>query len=266
MDRSLFGNFAFLDRNLDWLFWEPVHVDQWSAWVGLVPVGHWIVRNARPGLIVELGTFSGVSFGAFCNAVRRDKLDCRCVAVDTWAGDAHAGHYPDWIFDDVKKMVEENFAGFATMLRKTFDEALDDIADGSVDLLHIDGLHTYEAVRHDFESWLPKLSRRATVLFHDVAVMEADFGVHRYWNELRQQYAGFAFTHSAGLGVLQVGPDAPAPIKGLCQETDPALQRLIRRRFEFLATRYDLHRACIGMKTDLDALRKAGSQDQPTAS
>ena len=36
---------------------------------------------------------------------------------------------------------------FSSLLRMDFADARDHIEDGSVDLLHIDGLHTYEAVR-----------------------------------------------------------------------------------------------------------------------
>ena len=88
------------------------------------------------------------------------------------------------------------------LIRKTFDEAVLGFKDDSIDILHIDGLHTYEAVKHDFETWLPKVNQNGIVLFHDIKVGEDDFGVYKLWEELKKKYATIEFFQSFGLGVL----------------------------------------------------------------
>ena len=70
------------------------------------------------------------------------------------------------------------------------------------DIIHIDGLHTYEAVSHDFSIWLPKLCENGIMLFHDIASVKK-YGSNRFWEELKQQYPyHFEFEHSWGLGIL----------------------------------------------------------------
>ena len=190
--------------------WVPDHLDG-SAWLAHVPFAFWVIKAARPQVIVELGTHTGVSYFAFCQAVSRFGLPTRAYAVDTWQGDEHAGHYGEEIFQRVSRVNQERYQGFSSLLRSTFDEAVATFADGEIDLLHIDGLHTYEAVAHDFEAWLPKLSRRGIVLFHDTNVRERGFGVWRLWSEASAERRSFEFHHGFGLGVLAVGTEAQLP-------------------------------------------------------
>jgi hypothetical protein len=166
-------------RSLDPLFWPAERLGAPSAWWQHVPFAHWIVPATAPRILVELGTHAGVSYAAFCQAVMRERLEIRCHAVDTWRGDPQTGEYGEEVYDEFRRFHDERYGIFSTLLRCTFDEALDHIADGSVDLLHIDGLHTYEAVRHDFEMWTPKLSSCAVVLLHDTNERRGDFGVWR---------------------------------------------------------------------------------------
>ena len=65
-----------------------------------------------------------------------------------------------------------------------FDEALGHFTDGSLDLVHIDGYHTYEAVSGDFEKWYPKVKPGGIVIFHDIAARLLDFGAWRFWSEV----------------------------------------------------------------------------------
>jgi uncharacterized protein (DUF3084 family) len=181
-----------------------------SAWLGHLPFAAWIVREVSPQTFVELGTHYGHSFFSFCQSVVEAGLSTKCYAVDTWQGDEHAGQYGDEIFEKVNNYHLEKYAGFARLLRTTFDDAVTYFADESIDLLHIDGLHTYEAVRHDFETWLPKLAPNAVVMFHDTNVRERNFGVWKLWAELQVIYPNnLEFVHSHGLGVLQLNSVPP---------------------------------------------------------
>ncbi len=176
-----------------------------SAWLGHLPFAAWVIQEASPKIFVELGTHWGHSYFSFCQSVVEAGISVKCYAVDTWHGDEHAGQYNDEVFDKVNAHHQEHYAGFSRLLRMTFDEAVIYFANESIELLHIDGLHTYEAVRHDFETWLPKLAPGAVIMFHDINVREREFGVWKLWEELQMSYPNnLEFVHSHGLGVLQL--------------------------------------------------------------
>ena len=186
-----------------------------SAWIEHAPFAFWIVEALRPLRLVELGTYAGFSYLAFCQAVRRAALDTACFAIDTWEGDDHSGRYGPNVLRGLRRRHDRKYGLFSRLIRSTFDDANPDFADYSIDLLHIDGLHTYEAVKHDFETWLPKLSDQAVVLFHDTNVRNADFGVFRLWEELQTRFPSFEFRHGFGLGVLGIGRALPKPLTDL---------------------------------------------------
>lgn len=179
-----------------------------SAWIEHVPFSSVLVELLKPSLIVELGVHMGTSYFSFCNAVKNLGLNAKCFGVDTWIGDVHAGYYDSKVYKQVIEM-NEQFKMFSVLKRTKFDDAVDDFKSSSIDLLHIDGLHTYEAVRNDFYMWLPKMSRKGVVVFHDISVVEDGFGVYKLWFELLERFQGFKFEHGNGLGVLFVGEDVP---------------------------------------------------------
>ena len=113
------------------------------------------------------------------------QLPTSCTAIDSWAGDPQAGFYGEGVYRDLCLYHDWRYGSFSSLLRTRFDEAVVQFGDRSIDLLHIDGHHTYDAVRHDFETWRDKLSERGIVLFHDVNERRPGFGAWQVWDELR---------------------------------------------------------------------------------
>lgn len=221
------------------LFWQAQLLDSPSAWFGHIPFAHWLVRNLKPRVVVELGTHAGVSYSAFCAAVHREEIGARCFAVDTWKGDSHAGHYPEEVYKKLNEFNANHYGSFSTLLRRTFDDAVELFEDKSIDLLHIDGFHSYEAVSHDYNTWKKKLSDRAVVLFHDTNEYQEGFGVHRFWAEIRRDHPNFEFLHSHGLGVLCFGTSVPRALIELSEFNQEQTNRL-RLRFQLLGERWSV--------------------------
>ena len=208
---------------------SPLRLTTVSAWVEHIPFALNLVDLVRPRRLVELGTHAGDSYCAFCQGVTAFRLDTLCYAVDTWRGDPQAGTYGDEVLTDLRRHHDPLYGAFSRLVQSTFDDAQVHFADGSIDLLHIDGLHTFDAAQHDFETWRSKLAPGAVVLFHDTNVREGDFGVWKLWRELASSHRwSFEFPHGHGLGVLapEEPPDVLRPLFQASQEEQVAIREV----------------------------------------
>ncbi|HEY7974897.1 MAG TPA: class I SAM-dependent methyltransferase, partial [Ktedonobacterales bacterium] len=157
---------------------------------------------------------------------------------------------------DLHAYTTARYADFSTLKQSLFDDAVADFANGSIDLLHIDGLHTYEAVKHDLETWLPKLSARGVIMLHDIAEHSPTFGVWRLWDELKQTYPRhLEFEHGHGLGVVAVGESAPAGLQAVF-DLPPAQWATLRDVMRDLGMRFDEH-----VEAEADRLESARVRD-----
>ena len=240
-----------------------------------VPFAFWLVDVLRPRRIIELGTYTGVFYSALCQSVKSLRLATSCFAIDTRKGE-YSEFYSDDDYRDFIAFHDQRYGTFSRLVRSSFDEALPHFEDGSIDLLNIDGVHTFEAVQHDYRSWLPKLSPNAIVLFHNTNVREREFGVFRLWNEIAAERPHFSFLHEHGLGVLGQGRDysgalgilfdanANSRLVSSIREIFGALGRSVRA----LSEKPALDQSLSEQITEIGALRQvlAGREDELAAS
>ena len=174
-----------------------------SSWWEHVPIAHWIVEKLKPDTIVELGSHYGVSFFSFCEAAEHYSPNSYIYAIDTWEGDDQAGYYKNSVYEQVSSHWEQYHSQRSALIRSRFEEAVDHFKDKSIDIIHIDGLHTYDAVKNDFETWKAKLKNDGTIIFHDWNVRKEGFGVWKLWEEIKEsgEFRCMQTPNGYGLGI-----------------------------------------------------------------
>jgi MMP 1-O-methyltransferase len=117
------------------------------------------------GAIVEIGSWKGRSTTWLASGALL--AGRRVYAIDPHH---RSREYPDAETEDefLANLARNGLAAAVEPLVMTSEAAAARVAD-PIELLFIDGDHSYEAVRRDAELWLPRLIDGGTVMFHDVA-------------------------------------------------------------------------------------------------
>jgi predicted O-methyltransferase YrrM len=145
------------------------------------------VARLSPSTVVEIGTASG---GTLFMLTRVASADATIVSIDL-PGGAFGGGYPVW-----RAPIYRSFAKpgqrVHLLRRDSHDpatlEALREVLGGrTVDFLLIDGDHTYEGVKKDFEMYRTLVRPGGMIGFHDIVPHSAESGceVNRFWYEIR---------------------------------------------------------------------------------
>lgn len=183
-----------------------------------------LVRAKRPETVLEIGTYRGGSLWAWCRVASPDAL---IVSVDL-PGGAFGGGYDEAEVDRLRAHARPSQTLHLIRADSHAPETLAEVrrllGDRQVDFAFIDGDHTYDGVKRDFEMYGPLVSD--LIAFHDTLPHNADSGcqVDRLWRELaeNQTTASVEFADRSdtkwdgvwgGIGVLVGGSAAPSPSK-----------------------------------------------------
>ncbi len=168
-----------------------------------------IVEARRPKYVLEIGTANG---GALFCFSRLSSDDATILSVDLPEG-RFGGGYEEWrmpFFEAFKKGGQKQFLFRADSHEdSTLALVKDTLKDQKLDFLFIDGDHTYEGVKKDFEMYSPLVKNGGVVAFHDIVNGPEDYvgGVPRFWREIKPGHEYREFVESweqggYGIGVL----------------------------------------------------------------
>lgn len=139
----------------------------------------------------KVGYEIGVSNGFTFEKILKKCPDIEWHGVDPWVVCEEYNVRPKnkgkWDHEGNYKTVQKiakKYPGRAYTHRMTSVEAAKEVEDRSIDIIFIDGLHTYEGVKDDLEAWVPKIKIGGIISGHDYNGMKRHEGVTIRVNEV----------------------------------------------------------------------------------
>lgn len=172
-----------------------------------------LVRSLKPAVCVEIGSARGKS-ACFIGQALKDNNHGKLFAIDphdvnAWNDAGSLDTYPV-LRENLRRL---NVADRVEIIRKTSADAAANWGERSIDLLFIDGDHSYEGVKKDWDLFSPHVSKFGVVLFHDTIwevgaadnnYRRQDMGVPQFTDELRRKgYPVITLPNDCGLSMVQ---------------------------------------------------------------
>jgi len=168
-------------------------------------------KEIEPKRLLEIGTAKGGTLFLFSQIA---SCDGQVLSIDL-PGGKFGGGYAEKKIKLYHTFAKDNQK--IILLRKnaheinTLNEVKSILSGQKLDFLFIDGDHTYEGVKMDFEMYSPLVRRGGIVGFHDIAeqTIKNECEVNKFWNEIKRNYKYREFiydlsTTKYGVGLIYI--------------------------------------------------------------
>jgi len=145
-----------------------------------------LVNAIKPKTVLEIGTAMG---GTLFLLSRFSSSKALLISMDLLSDDISSRN-----FDFYKKIARSRqsivFLEGDSHKRLTLEKVEKILKDRKVELLFIDGDHSYEGIKKDFKMYSPLVKSGALVCFHDIVPGDPKKvgGVPEFWKEIRERY------------------------------------------------------------------------------
>jgi hypothetical protein len=135
-------------------------------------------------IFVEMGVWKGKSVAYLGVEIINSKKNIKCYAIDTFTGSQEAiqQSHPD--IKDLYNIFLNNIEPIKDVVvsvKKASIDAVKDFKDKSIDIIFIDGDHSYEEVNRDIHIWFPKVKDGGIIAGHDYSLESVSRAVSNYF-------------------------------------------------------------------------------------
>lgn len=156
--------------------WQHGAVQRVGEFAGLIR----LVSEHELSVVLEIGTYEGGTYWAWC---RLATANANLVSIDFPENDEFSSRLRSYPRPSQSQTLIRADSHDPQTVRSV------DGLRGSVDLLFLDGDHSYEGVRSDFENYAALVKPGGLIAFHDIVPNDDPaYQVDRLWTQLRDLY------------------------------------------------------------------------------